>query len=153
GNITPGTGGLVIAGPSCIQNQLISWEIRLSDGVIGWVTEIAAGSNDYLLSSTGSTLSTVDCPGTPPSQIKLGMRVTVHNTEPFSNSGGLNVFSQPLFGEIVTAISDGTIAQVIDGPVCQSSPENKFIAWKLLLDNNMTGWVPEIIVFDSYSRG
>jgi hypothetical protein len=102
-----------------------------------WVTINLDGENTAPTEAPATT--TIDCPDTPPTQFKVGMRGTVL---PFADGTArpVNVRDLPVRnGNLVIKMGANTLFTIIDGPSCADG----YLWWKIQIDNGPTGWVAE----------
>ena len=89
-----------------------------------------------VLAATATLATWSACPGTYPSQVRVGNRSMVSLNPPLSN----NVRDQPLkTAKFAFAIQPGEIVDIIDGPGCSGN----WVWWQIRTANGRTGWTAE----------
>jgi|GEM_PF-3181037 len=92
------------------------------------------------------TPTPVSCAGAPPSRVYVGRQAFVTISEEGETREDLRVRAEP-GGERVSSMAEGTIFDVIGGPVCQDG----FTWWQIrTLDGSLTGWSAEGSSEDDY---
>lgn len=127
------------------ENPLVGTEIwqapDTSNAELIWANqpEVTFGLTQIVMNRS-SLATNVLCPGTPESQISVGIDARVTFTD------GTRTFLRTLpQGEIITAMDEGTTFRVNGGPQCQG----EFTWWFVQLTDGTIGWVAEGD-FDTY---
>jgi TolB protein len=132
-----GTPFTVISGPEC-NGGSIWWEIELDNGADGWVSE---GQSYYLIAPNDLELARLPqvyeivCPNALDPQLSIGGRgrLIIGNRFFFRGEGAT---------EQMDPLDEGTIVEVLGGPVCEGRASNE-LRWYIRVisgDSNQIGY-------------
>lgn len=139
--IDPGTVVTLVDGPTSA-NGFVWWNIRLSDGLTGWVVEFADGEQTLIPSSGGAAATpvvaataTLGADPSVPSQLRVGDNALITtNSLRLRSVAGLG-------GAVVREMTRNTYVRIIGGPTRIDNLD----WWQLRMLDGTTGWAAEVV--------